>query len=72
MLKKYRVTLRPDIDDVTIVVEAVNEEQAMEMAEEEYAYGDIPVENFDSDVSGAACATAIEAEDITYESNQSN
>lgn len=63
MSKKFRVRLRPDVEDCFLVVEAKNKKEAMEKAEEEYAFAD-DLEVPDVDLSQMDSATAIDAEEI--------
>lgn len=62
-VKKYRVRLRPDVDDCFLVVESRSKKEAMELAEDLYGDSD-DLEVPDLDYSQMDSATAIDAEEI--------
>lgn len=66
-MKKYKVKCEPDWEYIYITVEANNEEDAKEKAEEVYSNGDADdeiIEQCNEDLSGSDYCTAIEAEEI--------
>jgi hypothetical protein len=61
-MKKYRVTLEPDVEYIEVIVEAENPEEAKEKAEDMFSNGE--VEFPDTDLSGMDTATARDVEEI--------
>ena len=67
-MKKYRVTCEPEWDYIFITVEAENEEQAKELAEEKFSNQegvDDDIEYPDEDPSKVDYVTAISCQEIT-------
>lgn len=59
-MKKFRVRLRPCVEDVFVTVEAVDEQMARDVAEEKYQNEEIEIGEIDSSALDYAEAISVE------------